>query len=373
MLDNVNSGAANPYGLAISKDGSTLYVTHTGIHKVSVINLPRLHELLKKTPPEMLAQTAIALGFLWGGKGDIIRRVDCGGLGPKGVAVSPADGSVFVANYFSDDIAVLDAKTAAVVTTIPLGPAQDMTQERRGEFLFHSALHCFQNWLSCTSCHPDVRADGVNWDLMNDGITNPKNAKSLVGAWQTPPAMWLGVRKDMETAVEKGFLFIQFHNVSKEDKAAVAAFLRSVQFIPSPFHRNPDGSLDEQAKRGKKVFEKAKCIACHMPPLYTDLKMYNVGTRGERDLRVAVEDLEKPTETKADPAQAPAQAKPQTTDVFDTPTLLEMYRTGPYLHDGRAATLEEVLTTFNKNDRHGETSKLSPQEIDDLIAFLMTL
>ena len=374
LMDNLNSGAGNPYGLAFSKDGKTLYVTHTGIEKLSVIALPKLHDLLKNTAPELRAQTANTLGFLWGGKGDIIRRVDCGGLGPKGVAVSPADGSIFVANYFSDEVAVLDPKTCEVAATIPLGPKQEMTQERRGEFLFGSALHCFQNWLSCTSCHPDVRADGVNWDLMNDGITNPKNAKSLVGSWQTPPVMWLGVRKDMETAVEKGFLFIQFHTVSKADKDAVAAFLRWVKFIPSPFHHNADGSLDEQAQRGQKVFEKAGCAECHAAPLYTDKLMHDVGTRGERDVRVVVEDLEKSADAKAKPAtDAPSEPKVVGTDSFDTPTLLEIYRTGPYLHDGRAATLKDVVTAFNKEDKHGNTSKLSPREIDDLVAFLMSL
>jgi len=58
---------------------------------------------------------------------------------------------------------------------------------------------------------------------------------------------------------------------------------------------------------------------------------------------------------------------------FDTPTLLEAYRTAPYLHDGRAATLEEVVTTCNPDDRHGRTSNLSKQEIADLAAFLKAL
>jgi cytochrome c peroxidase len=217
-----------------------------------------------------------------------------------------------------------------------------------------------------------VRADAINWDLMNDGITNPKNAKSLVGSWETPPVMSLGVRKDMETAVEKGFLFIQFHNVSKEDKDAVSAFLRSVKFIPSPFHRKADGSPDEQAKRGEKVFDKAGCAECHPAPLYTSKLAYDVGTAGERDVRVVVEDLEKSAKDKSY-APPPGEANVEATNSFDTPTLLEMYRSGPFLHDGRAATLKDVLTTFNKEDKHGITSKLSPQEIDDLVAFLMSL
>ena len=57
---------------------------------------------------------------------------------------------------------------------------------------------------------------------------------------------------------------------------------------------------------------------------------------------------------------------------FDTPTLVEVWRTAPYLHDGRAVTIEEVLTKYNKDDLHGETSKLTKQEIEDLAAYVLT-
>ncbi len=346
QLDNVNSGAANPHGVAVSPDGNTLYVTNRGIHRISVVDLVKLRALLAATPPEKRSGAHFNLGYLWGAKG-IIRRVDCGGLGPKGIAVSPRDGTVYVANYFSDSVAVLNPKTLEVTHRIALGPPLEMTTERRGELFFNDARQCFQQWLSCTSCHPRVRADGVNWDLLNDGMTNPKNAKSLVGAWQTPPSMSLGVRARMEVAVSKGFLFIQFHQPADDEVEAVSAYLRSVEFIPSPWHRQADGSLDALAQRGQRVFEIAQCDMCHPEPLYTDLEMYNVGTQGPRDF--------------------PEHKR------FDVPTLKEAYRTAPFLHDGRAATLREVLTTYNPEDRHGKTSRLSPEDIDALIAFLKTL
>ena len=50
-----------------------------------------------------------------------------------------------------------------------------------------------------------------------------------------------------------------------------------------------------------------------------------------------------------------------------------MYRTGPYLHDGRAKTLRDVLTACNVGDKHGKTSHLKPAEIDELVAFLKSL
>jgi len=346
LLDNVNSGAANPYGVAVSKDGRRLYVTHRGTHRVSVIDRPWLHGLIKNSKPHVLATTHVNLGFLWG-RGELIKRVDSGGLCPNGIAVSPADGSLYVANYFSDAVSVLDPKTHEVSAQIAVGPPIEMTVERRGELLFNDATRCFQHWVSCTSCHPHTRADGVNWDLLNDGMTNPKNAKSLILSAQTPPVMALGVRATWKVAVEKGFLFIQFHQPKQDEIDAVATYIKSAPPIPSPWHRKPDGSPDEQAKRGAKVFVKAGCDMCHPEPLYTDLQMYDVGTGGKRDL-------------------SPGKQ-------FDTPTLIEMYRTAPYLHDGGAATLRDVLTTFNKGDEHGTTSNLTKAELNDLIAFLKSL
>lgn len=88
------------------------------------------------------------------------------------------------------------------------------------------------------------------------------------------------------------------------------------------------------------------CATCHPPGLFTDLKPYDAGTRGLSD-------------------------KPA--DQFDTPTLVECWRTAPYLHDGSAATLREVLTTRNPEDRHGKTSHLTPPQLDDLVEYILSL
>jgi cytochrome c peroxidase len=57
---------------------------------------------------------------------------------------------------------------------------------------------------------------------------------------------------------------------------------------------------------------------------------------------------------------------------FDTPTLAEVWRTAPYLYDGRAVTIEEVLTKYNPDDKHGLTSNLSDKEITDLANFVLS-
>jgi cytochrome c peroxidase len=58
---------------------------------------------------------------------------------------------------------------------------------------------------------------------------------------------------------------------------------------------------------------------------------------------------------------------------FDTPALIEVWRTAPYLHDGRAATILELLTTYNKGDTHGKTSDLNESQINDLAEFVLSL
>jgi cytochrome c peroxidase len=103
--------------------------------------------------------------------------------------------------------------------------------------------------------------------------------------------------------------------------------------------------LSASVKRGKEVFEKAGCASCHSGQYHTDLDKHDVGTGEVRD------------EGKK----------------FDTPALVELWRTAPYLYDGRAATVQEVLTKFNPDDNHGETSDLTKKEIRDLAQFLLSL
>ena len=58
---------------------------------------------------------------------------------------------------------------------------------------------------------------------------------------------------------------------------------------------------------------------------------------------------------------------------YDTPTLLGVYRAAPFLHHGKAKTLMDVLTTQNKEDKHGKTSHLKKEQLEDLVAFLKAL
>jgi len=342
LLDDVDHGAANPWDVACTGDGQWLCVSHAGTHEISIIDRQGLHRKLGTDSQDVSSD----LSFLI----DLRRRVRLAGKGTRGVAI--AGQTLYAAEYFSDSVAVVEvaADAKGMIKSIPLGPSPEPTVVRRGEMLFHDADLCFQRWQSCTSCHPDARADGLNWDLLNDGLGTPKNTRSLLWAHRTPPAMSLGVRETAEAAVRAGIRHIQFVVRPEADAAAIDAYLKSLKPLPSPYVadiRAKDVSplLAARIQRGKRVYKKAGCQECHTPPLYTARKAYDVGTGTGREAGQA----------------------------FDTPTLVELWRTAPYLHDGRAATLAELLTTFNPGDRHGKTSRLSATELDDLVAFLLSL
>lgn len=355
LLDNVDRGAANPWGVRWSPDGKWIAVALAGTHEVSVIDAPALLAKLAKLPktpdpnqaPDYTAVSRSAgdvpndLSFLVG----ISRRIRLEDRGPRALVILGT--KVQVGAYFSDTLVSLDlAAERDRPSSRPLGPKVEPSVVRRGEFYFHDAGICFQGWQSCASCHPgDARVDALNWDLLNDGLGTPKNNKSLLLSHQTPPSMSQGVRETAEQAVRAGIRHILFTVQPEEVAVAMDEYLKALKPVPSP--RLKDGALSEAAERGRQLFQDRKvgCADCHPTGLYTDLQGYNVGTRGELDRA----------------------------DAFDTPTLIEVWRTAPYLHDGSARTIREVLTTHNRNDQHGTTSHLTPQQIDDLAEYVLSL
>ena len=351
LLDDVDLGAANPWGVVCSPDGKYICVAHSATHEVSLIDQAALLAKLSKVPRrdesklsddeyEALPENpANDLSFL----GGIRQRIKLKGNGPRGVAI--VNGNLYAAEYFSGSIAVIPlAGTEHAAQSLPLGPTQPMTPERQGEMLFNDAVTmCFQQWQSCSSCHPDGRMDAVNWDLLNDGIGNPKSTRSLVYCAETPPVMARGVRANAAVAVRTGMKFIQFMEPTEEKANPVYRYIQSLRPVPSPYLLN--GELSPDAEHGKAIFERAFCSECHSGPHYTDLKLHKVGT--------------------GDGMESGA--------TYKTPLLNEVWRTAPYLHDGRAATLEEVLTKFNPHDEHGNTSDLSPGERADLVEYLKSL
>lgn len=341
-MDEFAMGAGNPWGVACTADGKWVCVSQAGTHELRIIpSTDLLGDFARRTMQPMMAVWPIypSLGeSLW-------QRIKLPGQGPRALAV--VGSQVYLAEYFSDTLAVVDLADSGSgsVGTIALGDKPQLTIQRRGELLFHDATICYQQWLSCASCHPDGRVDALNWDLMNDGVGNPKNTKSMLLAHQTPPSMSVGVREDAEQAVRSGISHILFSQRPEDEAAAMDEYLKSLRPVPSP--RLVDGRLSPAAERGRVLFhsESIACHKCHPAPRYTDLKSHRVGTRS-------------PYETE---------------DRFDTPTLVEVWRTAPYLHDGRYTTIKELLVEGQHGLKGGRLEGLSQQDIDDLVEFVLSL
>ncbi len=329
LLDEPDRGAAGIWDVKCS-DGK-IVISHSGVHELSIID----YQTLKSRYEEFSDKESLSynLRFMEG----IRKRLPIKGNGPRTIAIS--DGEIFVPTFFSDTLNIVSLQEERLLSSYAMIEDRVVDDVLLGEQYFNDAALCFQNWQSCNGCHPgDARTDGLNWDLLNDGIGNPKNCKSLLFGHKLPPAMITGVRESSYLAVRTGFRFIQFHDIKEEYAECVDAYLLSLQPVPSPL-LTAKGELSERAKRGEEIFNQLGCNNCHNGEYYTDQKMYRIGDDVE---------FEKG---------------------WDTPTLREVWRTAPYLFDGRAATMEDLIVTH----RHGVHRALSEKEVEDLVEFVNSL
>jgi hypothetical protein len=193
------------------------------------------------------------------------------------------------------------------------------------------------------------RVDGLNWDLASEGPGHPRNTKSILLANKTMPAAAAenggqGMGATPKDAVRVAIKILLFTNLPEDIAAAMDQYLNSLKPVPSPYLAR--GRLSLAAERGAALFAPAGCVRCHTPGLYTDRRWHDVGTGTRFD------------------------SSPE----FRTPTLIEVWRTAPYFHNGSAATIRDVLTTGNlRGTQHGNVSKLSKLELDDLCAYVLSL
>ena len=356
LLDDVTRGAANPWGVACSEDGSRLAVALSGTHEIALVDAPEMLKRLREFDGGKRRGGSVGYGggsegyrnsvdephrdlsFLMGAK----RRVQLGGKGPRSVAIS--GGTVYAGMYFSESLEAVDlSRLGAKPHVIPFSASKPLTPERRGESLFNDATHTFQSWQSCSTCHHEARADGLNWDLSNDGIGNTKNTKSLLFSDRTPPLTMTGILDSLDACVPFELRTVLFTFLPQEDRAAMISYLSSMKPLPSPHLEK--GKPGTSAQRGEEVFKKAKCVNCHKGEYFTSMETKNVGTYTAGDQHRS----------------------------FDVPSLREVWRTAPYLHHGRAVSVRDVITKFNPDDRHGHTSELTEQEITDLMNYILIL
>jgi YVTN family beta-propeller protein len=359
-LDLRTEGFANPEGVAITPDGSKAYVAHAGADVVSVIDLPALLTAVEsakreaaKSPGERRAPLDppdaknIMVDDLRLTRRYVRTRIPVG-ANPRAIVVSTDGRLLAVANRLDDSVSLIDTGTDAVTETISLvreGDRPVSSEDKlllEGERLFHSGRLSFSGQFSCASCHPDGHADGLNWDLPADGFNNFHNTKSLLGNASTAPYGWLGTSPTLRDRFTGTLRHLFQHEPIESETTALEAYLLQLRY--------PDRVADPAAEHlpgiagGKSLFEGAAgCALCHSGPKHTDRQLHDVGTGSDGETE------------------------------FDTPALLRISSTAPYLHDGRAATLEEVLTRHNAAGLHGRAAELSAGELADLVEYLKSL
>lgn len=317
LLDDVTLGAASPWGISFDDDNAYFAISGTG--EILSFPLADLYDILTSSEYRG-AELADNIGIL----NSIRTRTELPGEGVRDIMYS--GGHLYCTEYFTGDIAVLDTSDFTI-STLSAGEQPDADLVRLGETLWYDATKCYQNWEACASCHPDGRADGFNWDNLNDGLGNPKSAASMMFSHRCPPVMTTGIRANAETAVRAGMKFIQFNTIDEESNRAIDEYLKAMLPTDSPA-LNLDGTLTEVAAEGEKLFESYGCVECHPAPLYTDLEYHTspiLGDDGGWENRD-----------------------------FVTPTLVEVWRTAPYLYNGSAKTLEEAVRVFVPDEASDE-------------------
>lgn len=356
LIDEPNSYYSDPFDIVITPDGKKAFMTSSGVNCVSVIDIDSVRSILNGSSPELMRSFANNLGI---SSRFVTKRIKTG-ADPKGLALSPDGKLLYVAEQLEDRIAVINTETLEKVNSIDLGGPKRITVARHGRRLFNNSGHTFQNQFDCYTCHPDMHEDGLVYNMASKDMgRNLTNTQSLREIKETPPYKWNG--KNQTVYKQDGMRFstvlTRTEAFSYKDLDAITAYILTGIKYPPNLLFNPEGKLTEAQQRGKLIFERTKdnagkeipennrCVTCHPAPYYTNLQMANVGTLASSDDTIR----------------------------FDTPHLNNIYASPPYLHDGRAATLEEIWTLYGKEDKHGIANDMNKNQLNDLVEYLKSL
>ena len=355
LLDEPNDFFADPTDVVFSRDGKYAFVTGGGVREVAVIDVERLVRLLETTSLE--DREEVLPNHLGMSAEYVVRRIGVG-RSPRGMTVSADGRYLYVADGLDDAISVIDVAQQERIRVVELGGPQEITEARNGKRIFHDAQYTFARQFSCHSCHPDGHIDGITYDIEPDGLgMNPVDNRTLRGINDTAPFKWEGTNPTLQRQCgpRLAAFFTRTDPFTAEQSAALERYIVTIRRPPNRYRVT--GELTSAQRRGKALFERAydksgnelapteQCVFCHAPPYFTNRNQYDVGTASHLD----------------------------THSVFDVPHLNNIYDSPPYLHDGRALSLEEIWTLYNPNDAHGRTNDLTKAELNDLIEYIKTL
>ena len=266
-----------------------------------------------------------------------------GACGPTGLTVVEDTGEVAVWCSLSRSVVWLEgghtdgSSTRATRQTESLTKSHLSQAAQRGRALFRSGNNAQVSTfgaMACSSCHAEVRADGLSWRLQGNNLQTPFLAGRIEGAH---PFKWDGKDPTIKDSLTNTVIRLGGTGITGQQANDIAAFLETVE---PP--RKPTVESKAAVARGKALFasDKTGCATCHSGKLMTDQQSYDLSA-----------DLGK----------------------VDTPSLVGLAHSAPYYHDGSAATLEALLMGNGNIHGMGRISKLTDTEISDLVQYMKTL
>ena len=260
-----------------------------------------------------------------------------------------------------------------------------------GKQLFWDKRWSRNGTVACVSCHDPGHgwADPRRFSVRFDGTPTLRHSPTLVNRLFSVEQQWTGTRASLEDQAIKAAdqspeLLLknlggirgyqeQFRRVFGTDLTpdgvakAIATYERTILSGNSPFDRFRAGdtaALSASAQRGRALFEgKARCAPCHAGFNFTDEGYHNIGVGMDRE----APDLGRYMVTKVEGHKG----------AFKTPTLRDVAKRPPYMHDGSVKTLDEVVAFYNRGGIPNpwraplvQPLNLTAQEQADLVAFL---
>jgi mono/diheme cytochrome c family protein len=336
-IDNSES----PTAIEFTPRGDYFFVALQGNNNIATFD-----DLLVRTAPRSLAVKTTKGRFPTG-------------LAPQGLVFDPATNRLFSADFMGRSVTVHDLdgflsfgdrETGRVV--VPTVDTDKLAANvLLGKRIFYQAADTsglstlptmsLEGYISCASCHVDGQHDGMTWDFTNrgEGFRNTTDLRGRAGM-EHGNVHWSGNFDEIQDFVldvtnefgGSGLLPpgqtpnppLGAPNAGRSAELdALAAYVTSLgqESLPRSPHRNPDGTRTAGAVAGEAVFAAQNCASCHAGNHYTDSISRDVGT-----LRTS----------SGQRLNAPLTG-------IDTPTLLGLWATAPYFHDGSAKTLDEVF------------------------------
>ena len=343
-LDVPGLAVSDPHGVALTPNENRLIVSSSGTHELLVYRLRDLPFIGAGGPGDLIDEKLLR-------DKDLFYRIQVGGR-PMAVRALADNRRVLVANHLRDELQIVDVESKKVVDAISLGePPTDSPVQllvHRGMEIFYDGQRSLDQWYSCASCHLDGGSNSRPMDTWNDGTAlTVKTVLPLHGVTETAPWTWHGWQTELDESIQNSFTdTMQGKEANAADVEALRAYLASITIPSNPF-RTQTGELTEQAQAGRKLFESAEtaCATCHAGPTYSDGLNHDVGLGSDSD--------KYPT--------------------HNTPSLVGTYRKVRWLHDGRAKTLESLLTEYHSPEKVSGTAPLTDDQVQALIAYLKSL